>query len=47
MAATVSQGHFAFWLPGADAELEAASSRGVDVDVTYRDGSTGTSRLTL
>ncbi len=47
VAATVSQGHFAFWLPGADAELEAASSRGVDVDVTYRDGSTGTSRLTL
>lgn len=47
VAATVSQGHFAFWLPGADAELEEASSRGVDVDVTYRDGSTGTSRLTL
>ena len=45
VAATVSQGHFALWLPGD--EFEDASSNGVAVEVTYRDGSTGTSRLTL
>jgi hypothetical protein len=45
VAATVSQGHFALWLPGD--ELEDASSNGVEVEVTYRDGTTGTSRLTL
>jgi hypothetical protein len=45
VAATVSQGHFALWLPGA--ELKDASSNGVEVEVTYRDGSTGTSWLTL
>ncbi len=45
VAATVSHGHFALWLPGD--ELKDASSNGVEVEVTYRDGSTGTSRLTL
>lgn len=45
VAATVSQRHFALWLPGD--ELKDASSNGVEVKVTYRDGSTGTSRLTL
>lgn len=45
VAATVSQGHFALWLPGD--ELKNASSNGVEVEVTYRDGGTGTSRLTL
>lgn len=45
VAATVSQGRFALWLPGA--ELKDASRNGVEVEVTYRDGSTGTSWLTL
>lgn len=45
VAATVSQGHFALWLPGD--ELKDASSNGVEVEVTYHDGSTGTRRLTL
>lgn len=45
VAATVSRGHFALWLPGT--ELEGASRDGVELEVTYRDGSTGTSRLTL
>ena len=45
VAATVSQGRFALWLPGDD--FEDASSNGVEVEVTYRDGSTGTVRLTL
>ncbi|SDL60325.1 hypothetical protein SAMN04487916_11166 [Arthrobacter sp. ov407] len=45
VTATVSQGHFALWLPGD--ELRNASSDGVEVEVTYRDGTTGTSRLTL
>lgn len=45
VAATVSQGRFALWLPGD--ELEDAPNRGVDVQVTYRDGTTGTTRLTL
>jgi hypothetical protein len=43
--ATVSQGHFALWLPGD--EMKDPSSNGVKVEVTYRDGTTGTSRLTL
>jgi hypothetical protein len=43
--ATVSQGHFALWLPGD--ELESAPTDGVDVQVTYRDGSTSTRRLRL
>lgn len=45
VTATVSHGHFALWLPGD--ELRSASSDGVEVQVTYRDGSTGTSRLRL
>jgi hypothetical protein len=45
VAATVSYGHFALWLPGA--ELQDASTDGVNVDVTYKDGTTGTSRLNL
>lgn len=42
--ATVSHGHFALWLPGD--ELRDAH-HGVEVEVTYTDGTTGTSRLTL
>ena len=45
VTATVSGGHFAFWLPGD--ELEDASTTGVEVEVTYRDGGTGTTLLTL
>ena len=45
VSATVSQGHFALWLPGD--ELKDTSSNGVEVEVTYRDGRTGTNRLTL
>lgn len=45
VAATLADGHFALWLPGD--ELAAASRDGVHVEVTYRDGSTGTTRLTL
>jgi len=45
VTATLAEGHFAFWLPGD--ELEHASSSGVEVEVTYRDGSTGTTRLGL
>jgi hypothetical protein len=45
VTATLSKGKFALWLPGN--ELDHASSDGVEVDVTYRDGSTGTSRLEL
>lgn len=43
--ATVAAGHFALWLPGD--ELEDAASRGVDVQVTYRDGTTATATLHL
>ena len=43
--ATVSKGRFALWLPGD--ELEDAATNGVQVEVTYRDGSAGTSRLHL
>lgn len=45
IAATVAQGHFALWFPGN--ELLNASGDGVDVEVTYRDGTTETVRLTL
>jgi hypothetical protein len=45
VAATVSHGQFALWLPGD--ELMDASSNGVEVEVTYRDGTTATSTLTL
>ncbi|HEX6339272.1 MAG TPA: hypothetical protein VFZ85_20120 [Jiangellaceae bacterium] len=43
--ATVSGGRFALWLPGD--ELEDASRDGVEVEVSYRDGSTATLRLDL
>jgi hypothetical protein len=43
VVATVNAGHFALWLPGN--ELQNASRSGMEVDVTYRDGSTTTSRL--
>jgi hypothetical protein len=43
--ATVSNGHFAFWLPGD--ELDNESKDGTPVQVTYRDGSTATLTLTL
>ena len=45
VTATVSQGNFALWLPGD--ELRNASSDGMDVEVTYQDGTKGMSRLTL
>jgi hypothetical protein len=45
VAATVAKGRFALWLPGD--ELEDAATTGVQVEVTYRDGSTRTSRLHL
>ncbi|WP_067466640.1 hypothetical protein [Actinomadura macra] len=45
VAATVSKGRFALWLPGDD--LEDAAKNGVEVEVTYSDGSAGTSRLRL
>lgn len=44
VTATVSGGRFALWFPG-DELADAAG--GVEVDVTYRSGQTGTSRLTL
>ena len=45
VAATVSAGQFALWLPGG--ELMDAAGVGVNVQVTYRDGSTATVRLDL
>lgn len=45
VTATVNGGHFALWFPGD--ELMNASNDGVELDVTYRDGTTTTSRLTL
>lgn len=45
VAATVAHGHFAFWLPGG--ELEDASSDGVPVTATYRDGTTTTITIRL
>ena len=44
VTATVSHGHFALWFPGD--ELMTASA-GVDVDVTYTDGTSRTVRLSL
>ncbi|WP_199422932.1 hypothetical protein [Actinotalea solisilvae] len=44
VAATVDGGRFALWFPGD--ELRDASS-GVDMVVTYRDGTTATARLSL
>lgn len=45
VVATVSQGHFAFWFPGD--ELRNASSTGVPVTLTFKDGATGNAVLTL
>jgi hypothetical protein len=45
VAATVSAGRFALWLPGD--ELKDAGRDGVEVQVTHRDGSTATVRLDL
>ncbi|MDR6623493.1 hypothetical protein [Sinomonas atrocyanea] len=45
VTATVSRGQFALWLPGD--ELRNASSEGIEVEVTYNDGSTRTIRLTI
>jgi hypothetical protein len=46
VTATVSHGRFALWLPGDELE-DANAGEGVEVEVTYGDGSTGTSRLKL
>lgn len=45
VAATVSNGRFALWLPGD--EFQDAAGDGVEFEVTYRDGSTDTIVLTL
>ncbi|WP_309135544.1 hypothetical protein [Cellulomonas sp.] len=45
VVATVAEGRFALWLPGD--ELRDAARAGAEVRVTYRDGTTGTARLTL
>ncbi|WP_433334638.1 hypothetical protein [Spirillospora sp. CA-294931] len=45
VAATVSGGRFALWLPGG--EFENSSRTGVQVEATYTDGSRGTHRLRL
>lgn len=45
VTATVNAGRFALWFPGD--ELKFPPNSGVEVQVTYRDGQTGTSRLNL
>lgn len=45
VSATVSEGHFAFWLPGD--ELEDAPADGVLVEVEHADGTTETVTLRL
>lgn len=45
VVATVSRGHFAFWLPGD--ELQNSSEAGVPVEVTYSDGTSGTQTLSF
>lgn len=45
VTATVNAGRFALWLPGD--ELKERPTGSVEVQVTYRDGQTGTSRLSL
>lgn len=44
--ATVADGHFALWLPG-DELIDRSGDNPVAVEVTYRDGSTRTRRLSL
>lgn len=46
VAATVSNGRFASWFPG-DELKDVSSTDGVEVEVTYRDGTTGTALLQL
>lgn len=46
VTATVSNGRFALWFPG-DELKDANSTGGVEVEVTYRDGTTGTGLLQL
>lgn len=45
VTASVAGGHFALWLPGT--ELKRASIAGAHFQVTYRDGSTGSQRVSL
>lgn len=45
VTASVAGGHFALWMPGK--ELEGTSSAGADFQVPYRDGTTGTIRLSF
>lgn len=45
VTASLSKGHFALWLPGA--ELKGASRDGVRLEVSYRDGSTADYTITL
>jgi hypothetical protein len=45
VAATVSRGRFALWLPGD--ELIDAATTGIEVEVSYLDGTKGTSLLHL
>ena len=40
VVATVSGGHFAFWMPGDELDDDLVFTTGVPVDVTYTDGST-------
>lgn len=46
VVATVSHGRFALWLPG-DELKDTSANNPVEAEVTYRDGSTGTSWLAL
>ncbi|MBO1751351.1 hypothetical protein J4G33_06000 [Actinotalea sp. BY-33] len=43
--ATVNGGHFALWFPGD--ELRDGATEGVQLEATFRDGSTATAVLTL
>lgn len=46
VSATVGQGHFALWFPG-DELKNASRTHPVNVEVTYRNGTTGTAQLSL
>lgn len=46
VAATVANGRFAFWFPGDELKDISAADE-VEVEVTYRDGTTGTTGLYL
>lgn len=45
VVATVSGGHFAFWMPGDELDDDLVFTTGVPVDVTYNDGSTDSVNL--